>query len=102
MALHDDDVITAFIRVRGVTRCPTACAAPTQAVVAAADRLMLRQRADRREAAREAMREARARHLSDEPRLGGKVRGEEFYEASLLGRFPPACEIDRRLTRFGA
>ena len=102
MALHDDDAITAFIRARGVTRCPTACAAPTQAVVAAADRLMLRKRAERREAARETMREARARHLSDEPRLGWKIRGEEFYEASLLGRCPPGREIDRRLTGFGA
>ena len=51
MALHDNDAITAFIRAKGVTRCPIACAAPTQAVVAATDRLMLRQRAERREAA---------------------------------------------------
>ena len=70
MALHDDDAITAFIRAKGVTRCPTACAAPTQAVLAAADRLVLRQRGERREAARETIREARARHLSEELSLG--------------------------------
>jgi hypothetical protein len=70
MALHDDDAITAFIRARGVTRCPTACAAPTQAVLAAVDRLVLRQRTERREAARETIREARARHLPEELSLG--------------------------------
>src|SRR5258707_6920133 len=102
MALHDDDVITAFIRASGVTRCPIACAAPTQAVVAAADRLMLRQRAERREAARETIREARARPLSDEPNLGWKIRGEELYEGFLPGRCPLVCEIDRHLTGFGA
>jgi hypothetical protein len=101
MALHDNDAITAFIRAKGVTRCPTACAAPTQAVVAATDRLMLRQRAERREAARETIREARARRRPDEPSLGWKIRGKEFYEASLPGRCPPVREVDKRLTGFG-
>jgi len=55
---QDDEAITAFIRAKGVTRCPTACAAPTQA---AADRRALRQRAERREAAREAARKERLR-----------------------------------------
>ena len=46
--------VAAFIRARGVTRCPTACAVPTQASVAAADRAVLRERADEFEARREA------------------------------------------------
>ena len=49
--------IAAFIRVNGVTRCPTACVAPTQASTDAVDRAALRRRAKQREA----MREERAR-----------------------------------------
>jgi len=45
--------IAAFIRARGVTRCPTACAAPTHASGNAADRAALRQRSERLEAARQ-------------------------------------------------
>lgn len=45
--------IAAFIRTRGITRCPTACAAPTHASGGAADRAALRQRAERLEAQRE-------------------------------------------------
>ena len=44
--------VAAFIRTKGITRCPTACAVPTQASVAEADRLALRQRDERREARR--------------------------------------------------
>jgi hypothetical protein len=33
--------VAAFIRSNGVTRCPTACALPTQAAPAAADRVAL-------------------------------------------------------------
>ena len=44
--------IAAFIRAKGITRCPTACAAPTQASGSAADRAALRQRAEEREATR--------------------------------------------------
>ena len=33
--------VAAFIRSNGVTRCPTACALPTQAALAAADRASL-------------------------------------------------------------
>jgi len=54
--------IAAFIRARGITRCPTACAAPTQGSGSAADRAALRQRAEQREAAREEkLRETRLR-----------------------------------------
>lgn len=49
---HDAQV-AAFIHARGVTRCPTACALPTQASVAEADRQALRRRAEEREARRE-------------------------------------------------
>lgn len=45
--------IAAFIRAKGITRCPTACTAPTQASGSVADRAALRQRAEQREAARE-------------------------------------------------
>lgn len=45
--------VAAFIRAKGVTRCPTACAVPTQASVAEADREALQRRAEQREARRE-------------------------------------------------
>jgi hypothetical protein len=45
--------IAAFIRAKGITRCPTACAAPTQGASSAADQAVLRQRTEQREAARE-------------------------------------------------
>jgi hypothetical protein len=45
--------VAAFIRAKGVTRCPTACASRTQGSVAPADRLALRQRDERFEAKRD-------------------------------------------------
>ena len=45
--------IAAFIRANGVTRCPTACAAPTRAAGSAADRAALRERAERLEEIRQ-------------------------------------------------
>ena len=45
--------IAAFIRTKGITRCPTACAAPTHASGTAAERAALRARAERVEALRE-------------------------------------------------
>lgn len=50
---NDDAAIAAFLRSKGVTRCPTACAAPTHAYGSAADRQALPQRAERLEAMRE-------------------------------------------------
>ena len=47
-----ENEIAAFIRTKGVTRCPTACVAPTHATGSAADRDALRQRAERIEAKR--------------------------------------------------
>ena len=48
-----DAQVAAFIRMKGVTRCPTACAVPTQASVAESDRQALRRRDAEREARRE-------------------------------------------------
>jgi hypothetical protein len=45
--------IAAFIRAKGVTRCPTACAAPTDGSGSANDRAALRQRAEHLEAIRQ-------------------------------------------------
>jgi hypothetical protein len=48
--------VAALIRTRGVTRCPTACALPTQGTVPPGDRVALADYAearDKRQAARE-------------------------------------------------
>ena len=44
--------IAAFLSTKGVTRCPTVCAVPTQATVAEADRAAYRDYIAAREAAR--------------------------------------------------
>jgi len=44
-----DNAEAAFIRTRGITRCPTACALPTQAMIAATDRAALEDHAPKRE-----------------------------------------------------
>ena len=46
--------IAAFIRAKGVSRCPTVCVVPNHAAVAEADRRTLRARDAEREAQREA------------------------------------------------
>jgi hypothetical protein len=53
MARNHEEEIAAFIRTKGVTRCPTACVAPTHASGNAADRAALRDRAIKMEALRE-------------------------------------------------
>ena len=54
MSLNNEEAaIAAFIRAKGITRCPTACAAPTHAYGSAADRQVLRQRAEGLETLRE-------------------------------------------------
>jgi hypothetical protein len=45
--------VAAFIRAKGVTRCPTVCVVRTQGSVAEADRAALRRRDDAIEAQRE-------------------------------------------------
>ena len=44
--------VAAYLRTKGVTRCPTVCAVPTQATVAEADRAAYREYIAAREAAR--------------------------------------------------
>jgi hypothetical protein len=53
---RDEDAIAAFIRNKGVTRCPTVCAVPTQASIATVDRQVLRRRDAEQDAARAARR----------------------------------------------
>jgi hypothetical protein len=50
--MSDQELISAFIRERGITRCPTACAAATATTVAESDRLALRRHAEALEATR--------------------------------------------------
>ena len=40
-----EDVIAEFIRIKGITRCPTACVSPTQGSVGAEDRVALEEHA---------------------------------------------------------
>ena len=49
----DTAAIAAYIRTRGVTRCPTACAIPTQATIPVADRAALARHERVRERARQ-------------------------------------------------
>ena len=61
--------VSEFIRAKGITRCPTACALPTQGTVAAADRAALEDYAIARDSTRQrrlAMRE-RVRHALQPP-----------------------------------
>jgi hypothetical protein len=44
--------VAAFLSTKGITRCPTVCAVPTQATVAEADRAAYRDYIAAREAAR--------------------------------------------------
>jgi hypothetical protein len=44
--------VAAFLRTKGITRCPTVCAVPTQATVAEADRAAYRDYVAAQEAAR--------------------------------------------------
>jgi hypothetical protein len=54
-------VIAEFIRTKGVTRCPTACAVPTQGSVDRADRAALEEYAVTRDRQRREKAAARAR-----------------------------------------
>jgi hypothetical protein len=56
--MNDDDgeAVAEFIRTKGITRCPTACVLPTQALLAAADRAALEEHA----VARDRLHRARA------------------------------------------
>ncbi len=47
-----DAAVAEFMRTKGITRCPTACAVPTHADVAENDRAALRNYNEAKEAAR--------------------------------------------------
>ena len=57
---EQDAAVAAFIRARGITRCPTVCVLPTHASIAEADRLALRRREEQRDALREERRQRQA------------------------------------------
>ncbi len=64
--MHDDEyraAVAAFIRAKGITRCPTACALPTQGTVPAADRAALADYANARALTREKRATARQQSL---------------------------------------
>jgi len=56
-------VVAEFIRIKGITRCPTACVLPTQGSVGAADRAALENYAVARDQLRRAKTAARVRSL---------------------------------------
>jgi hypothetical protein len=58
---EQDALIAEFMRKKGITRCPTACAVPTHAAVSEADRAALQNYNAAREAAR--LEKARTFHL---------------------------------------
>ena len=62
-------VVAAYLRTKGVTRCPTVCVVPTQATVAEADRAAYRDYVAAKEAARaEKMKTLQQKlHLSPPP-----------------------------------
>jgi hypothetical protein len=65
-AHREDDgraAIAEFIRTRGVTRCPTACLAPTQGLVDRTDRAALEAYAVAQERLRQAQAAAPGEHL---------------------------------------
>jgi len=60
--------VAAFLRTRGVTRCPTVCAVPTQATVAEADRAAYRDYVIAKETARlEKLKSAQMAHFPSPP-----------------------------------
>jgi hypothetical protein len=49
---EQEAAIAEFMRTKGITRCPTACAGPTHADLNAADRALIRDYSAAKEAAR--------------------------------------------------
>lgn len=72
--------VAAFIRLRGITHCPTACASPTEGVIAAADRAALEEYA----AARERVR--RQRIAAQMQRVGHIASWDQRQNAALHDR----------------
>jgi hypothetical protein len=72
--MHDDEyraAVAAFIRAKGITRCPTACALPTQGTVPAADRAALEDYAVARDNTRQ-----RRLAVQERVRRVGRLSGE--------------------------
>jgi uncharacterized protein YfaQ (DUF2300 family) len=65
MCQQENEAIAAFICRNGITRYPTACAVPTQGLIAAADRVALGNHAAARGRARERTIAARERSIAD-------------------------------------
>ena len=61
MPENECEAVAEFIRIKGITRCPTACVLPTQGLVAAADRIVLETHAVARDLSRRARAAARWR-----------------------------------------
>jgi hypothetical protein len=61
MPENECEAVAEFIRIKGITRCPTACVLPTQGLVAAADRIVLEEHAIARDQLRRAQTAARWR-----------------------------------------
>ena len=60
--------VAAYLSTRGVTRCPTVCAVPTQATVADADRAAYRDYVIEKETARlEKLKSAQMAHFPSPP-----------------------------------
>ena len=60
--------VAAFLSTKGVTRCPTVCAVPTQATVAEADRAAYRDYVIAKETARlEKLKSAQMAHFPSPP-----------------------------------
>ena len=64
-----DAAVAAFIHTKDITRCPTACALPTQATIPARDRTALEDYAAKRERLR-GRRTAPSRHFSRSGSVG--------------------------------
>jgi hypothetical protein len=72
MTRYDHEAAVAiFIRTKGVTRCPTACAGPTQGLPDAADQAALEQYATARNRSwRMKMVRQRSAHITDDGAMG--------------------------------
>jgi len=64
MQYEHEAAVAAFIRRKGITLCPTACALPTQGTISAADRAALQNHAAARSQSREQKIVAREHSLS--------------------------------------
>jgi len=83
MSRNYEAEIAAFIRSRGVTRCPTAYAAPALGISSEADRVALRSRAKELEVAREE--QVRRRRSSRSLQFAGELMTVGRTDGSSIG-----------------